>query len=77
MMQAMAKTNPPSTPLGPLDYQRNDPAAPVPRRRKRFRYFGWFRLVYLLIMAGLLVFAIRYLMNYYNMIDQLSRPGGH
>ena len=80
-MRSMAKTNPPPTPLGPLDYRSpdfgGDPTSPKASRRKRFRFFGWFRLIYLLVMAGLLVFAVRYLMNYFNMIDQLSRPGGH
>ena len=79
MMPEMSKTNPPSTPLGPLDYRRPDlegAAAPAPFRRKRFRIFGWFRLIYLLVMIGLLIFVIHYLLNYFNMIDQLSRPGG-
>ena len=74
----MAKTNPPPTPLGPLDYRRpdlQDPSTP-PKRKKRFRYFGWFRLIYLLVMAGALIFVMRYLINYFNMIDQLSRTGG-
>jgi len=39
--------------------------------------FGWFRLIYLLVMLGALFFVVRYLINYFNMIDQLSRPGGH
>ncbi len=78
MMHAMAKTNPPPTPLGPLEYQPPDPNGPLSdRRRRRFRFYGWFRLIYLLVMMGLLVFVIRYLLNYFNMIDQLSRPGGH
>lgn len=74
----MAKTNPPQTPLGPLDYRRTDLADPTAKatKRKRFRYFGWFRLIYLLVMAGALIFVLRYLINYFNMIDQLSRTGG-
>jgi hypothetical protein len=76
----MAKTKPPQTPLGPLDYRRpdlGDPTAPVPVRRKRFRIFGWFRLIYLVVVLGLLLFVVRYLLNYFNMIDELSRPGRH
>lgn len=77
----MAKTNPP-TPLGPLDYRRPDladPTAPAPGqpRRRRFRIFIWLRLIYLVVMAGMLIFVIHYLLNYFNLIDQLSRPGGH
>ena len=79
MMLAMAKTNPPPTPLGPLDYRgpNEGPISPIASRRKRFRIFGWSRLIYLLVMVGMLIFVIHYLLNYFNMIDQLSRPGGH
>jgi len=76
----MGETNPPQTPLGPLDYRRPDladPTSPATPRRRRFRLFGWFRLIYLLVMLGALFFVVRYLINYFNMIDQLSRPGGH
>jgi hypothetical protein len=72
----MGKTNPPPPPLGPLDYRGSEPNATTAPRRKRFRVFGWFRLIYLLVMVGLLVFVMHYLLNYFNMIDQLSRPGG-
>ena len=79
-MHAMAKTNPPPTPLGPLDYRRADVGDPISdgaSRRKRFRFFGWFRLIYLIVMVGLLIFVMHYLLNYFSLIDQLSRPGGH
>jgi hypothetical protein len=80
MMQTMAKMNPPRTPLGPLDYRRADGGDPISdraSRRKRFRFFGWFRLIYLVVTVGLLIFVMHYLLNYFNLIDQLSRPGGH
>jgi hypothetical protein len=80
MMRAMAKTNPPPTPLGPLDYRGENVDGPISdraSRRKRFRFFGWFRLIYLVVMVGLLIFVMHYLLNYFSLIDQLSRPGGH
>jgi hypothetical protein len=29
------------------------------------------------VMVGLLIFVMHYLLNYFSLIDQLSRPGGH